>query len=245
MRKFLTFFITPILLALLILIKIPDIENWLKTYNRYSGLYIGIGIAISTVFIHFINVISPLKKYEKIEKKKWMMLEAITGSSEDNYFKKNRLSVNVMTTKRCLFTKREPDKKNNRKYIFKLFGKVFRVLWSTTPIDKRLVFTINQGVSGMAYKYGKPVLIDIRNDGDSEMNLNYDQKKAIANLEFIISCPIFALDERYNNFSSKIIGILNVSSSYPKFRSLIESAEERSDLTNRVVDFSRICSLIM
>lgn len=242
-----TFVVTPFLSSLLVLIKVPDVEEWLKAKNLYSGLYIGIGIALATVIIHIINVISPFKKYEKIEKNKWVMIDLVINSFNDNFFKKNRLAVNVMICKRCFFNQRMPHKKDNTKPAYHFFQKIFKVIWSFdgNPIDKRLVFTTKQGVSGLAFAYGKPVLIDVKNDGDSELNLSEAQKKAIANLEFIISCPIFALDEQYGKLSTKIIGILNVSCSHSHSRVLIEKPEDRSNLTTKVMDFSKICSLIM
>ena len=247
MRKFLTFVVTPILATILALIKIPDIEKWLKDQDTHAVLYIGIGVAAATVFNHFITVISPFKKYEKIEKNKWSMLGLVTSSFQDDYFKKNKLSGNVMIIKRCLLNKRQPNKKNPSKVCYNIFQRIFKVIWTYDgkPIDKRLAFTIKQGSSGLAYSYGKPVLIDLKSDGMDELNLSESQKKAASNLEFIISCPIFALDERYNTFSSNIIGILNISTSHPNSRHLIEKPEDRITLTNTVMDFSKICSLIM
>lgn len=245
MKKFLTLFAMPFLAVILVAIKVPEIDTYLKNQNEHAGLYIGILIGACTVLTHIITVISPFKKYERIEKNKWAMMGLITSNFSDNYFKKNKLSANVMVTKRCFFNKREPKSNGGNKFNF--FQKMFKIVWTydNKPVDKRLALTVKQGATGMALAYGRPVLIDIKKDGHGELNLNEEQKKAIPNMEFIISCPIFALDERYNTFSSTIIGMVNVSCSVSSGRNLIEKQEDRITLTDKVMDFSKICSLII
>lgn len=164
------------------------------------------------------------------------MLNLVITSFQDNFFNKYRLAANVMIAKRSLSNNREPHKNNERERSKHYFQKVFKVIWTykDRPIDKRLVFTTNQGASGLAHSYGKPVVIDMKNDADEELNLNEDQKKALKDLEFIISCPIFALDDHYGMLSNKIIGILNVSCSHSSSRILIQNHDFRSNLTTKV-----------
>lgn len=247
MKKFLSFVLVPVLSASLVLLKIPVIDEAIKSIDKNGSIYIGVIVALCTVLVHLFNVILPFKKFEKIEKNKWQMLELITTNYQSNFFKTNKFSCNVMTTKRIFINDYQPSKKDNTKRVYIFFQKIFKVIWvyGGKPYDKRLCLTVQQGGTGSSYESGKPVIIDFKTDGIDHLNLNSSQKEAIKHLEFMISCPIFAIDDRYGSSSGKIIGFLNVACSNREIRHLIASKEAREDLTELVLGFSKICSLIM
>lgn len=247
MKKFLNVFVTPLLSSIIILIHIPAVEKWLKIEEWINPMYLTIGVVSCVILSHIIGVISPLNKYEKLEKNKWALINELARLViEDPFFSKYNLTANVMIVKRPFFNQREPHPKNSEKRRWAFFCPMFKFIWSYNgkAIDKRVKLTINQGSSGMAYRQGDVVLKHAHLENWDDFNLNVEQKKAISDLQLIISCPIFAFD-KYNKPTDKIIGVLNVSSNSKSVKLLIKRPEDRRILCEKTAHFSHICSLIM
>jgi hypothetical protein len=247
MRRLIIFFLTPVFSLLVILFEVPAFERWLDGETDTSPLYLMIAIVICVILSHILSVISPFRKYEKIEKNKWALINELARLViEDSSFSKFRFAVNVMTVERKLYSTQEPHPNLPEKRKICFFPLNFKFIWSYNgkPIDKRVKLTSNQGSSGIAYNQGDIVLKVAQVDDWKEFNLNTNQKKAISELQLIISCPIFSFD-KYNKPTDKIIGILNVSSNTKNVKVLLRKPEDRRILCEKIADFSNICSLIM
>jgi hypothetical protein len=79
----------------------------------------------------------------------------------------------------------------------------------------------------------------------NDLNLNDKQKATISGNGFVISYPIFGFDEKYSRLSTKIIGVVTLSCNKVGAEELLTDANNREILTEKIVDFSRICSLIL
>lgn len=242
MKKFLALLITPILSSLLILIHIPIFEKWLNIEEKVSAPYLMIAVVSCVLLSHIISVVSPFKKYERINKNKWLVINEIASLVLDApEYKKYNLNANVMTFKRAFFCTREPSKKRPGKRKIRFFCRMFKFVWyyNDIHVDKRIKLTTRQGASGMSYNFEDSILKHVELDGWEGFDLNEDQKKAIINLQLIISYPIFAMD------SGKVIGMVNVSSNSKSAKLLVKTQENRDLLTKKVIRFSQICSYIM
>jgi hypothetical protein len=252
MRRTLLLYVTPILGVIIILVKLPEVDEWIRENYTNAPFLIAVILGGATLLIHVINVISPFKKYEKLEKNKWILIDSITSDFLGNkLFPGNNVVANVMTPKRVLYCKLEPcECKSIKEKIIcfwkALFVKRLKPIWLSTnhTLDKRFKITTNQGVSGRAFSLGKAAIVDIPNS-INDLNLNAKQKEAISGNGFVISYPIFALDEKYNRLGTKIIGVVTLSCSDLGAEELIKTPENRNLLTEKIVDFSKICSLIL
>jgi hypothetical protein len=247
MKKLLTLYVTPLIGIILIALKIPGVDSWLSQWFTNATIIIGIFLAGATILNHLITVTSPFKKYERLEKNKWELLDAlVTTYFETKVIGTNKISANVMVVKKKLRTTIEP-KTEKYKWWHAYFRRLFDVMWvsSNGAIDKRLVLTTKQGVSGLAYKKGKVVIKDMT-QGYEGLNLADEQIELLSGKGFIISYPIFAFDERYSRLSNKkIVGVVNFSCSNFGSEALINNSKIRDYLTNKIIAFSKICSLIM
>lgn len=251
MRKFFTLYVPPIIGAILIAIKLPDIDKWLKEQNENSGFIIGCILVGATVLTHIITVISPFKKYEKIEKNKWVLLDIATADFlGDQIFPGNHLVANVMLPKKVFYSKLEPCPKKTwvgkTFYKKRFFAKMLKPIWLSNnhTLNKKFKITTNQGVSGRSFTLGKPAIVDIK-EGINELNLNEEQKKQISGNGFVISYPIFAFDERYSRLGTEIIGVVTLSCSTLGCETIIAEEKNREILTEKIVEFSKICSLLL
>jgi hypothetical protein len=247
MARKLTLYVTPVLAVILILIRLPTIEKFLDTNFEYATLYTGFAVAGITVLTHFITVISPFKKYEKIEKSKWVIVNHLFARSLSDEYKEFRLSGNIMVTKRTLFDHTELKNGDPEKRKIRIFGRIFKTIWTYDgkAINKKPRLTIHQGCSGQAFSTGTIIVVDMADYDTREFKLNAIQLTAIAHLKVIISCPIFGIDSHYNISNGKVIGILNVSSSISNAGKMINTEDKRRILTNIIVQFSKTCSLII
>jgi hypothetical protein len=253
MRKFFTVYIPPLIGVILILIKLPNIETWLKEKSTHSDFYIGVLLIGTTILTHFITVISPFKKYEKLEKNKWILIDNITSDRflGQRLFPGYHLVANIMVPKRVFFSKLEPckaEKTFDKIKCFKksFFKKLLKPIWLSPEhsMNKKFKLTTNQGVSGRAFSEGVAALVNIP-VSIKELNLNEKQMTSISGNGFVISYPIFAFDEKYNRLGTKIIGVVTLSCNQIGSELLIDNLANRQTLTRTVVEFSKVCSLIL
>lgn len=252
MKRFFTLYIPPLLGLIIVIIKIPGVEEWFKNHYVHATFILALILVGCGILNHFITVISPFKKYERIEKNKWSILDEIAKNFlHEEIMPDKKILVNIMLPKRVLFSNLEPKGDspfwNLNKLLKKLFRIVLYVEWSSNnhAVHKKIKLLTNQGASGFAYTRGQAVIIDIPKKKDS-LNLNEQQLSAISGQGFIISYPIFSFDERYSRLNNKkIIGVVNFSCSILGAETLISSEKNREKLTSKIVEFSKTCSLIL
>lgn len=252
MRRFFTLYVPPFIGIILILLKIPDIDNWLKLKSPYSTFFIGLTLISATILNHLVTVYSPFKKYEKLEKNKWILVDSVTSNFlGQELFPGYHLVANIMIPKNVFFSQLEPCNCEGplkmiccfRKSFFK---KILKPIWLSNnhTINKKFKITTNQGVSGRAFTEGKATIVDIP-ASINNLNLNEQQKKAISGNGFVISYPIFAFDEKYSRLGTKIIGVVTLSCNKSGSETLIQAQENREILTRKIVELSNLCSLIL
>lgn len=252
MRRFFTLYVPPIIGAILIVIKIPDVDAWLKSKYENSSFIIGSLLVLATVLTHVITVISPFKKYEKLEKNKWVLLDNVTSVYlGQQLFPGYTIVGNIMVPKRVFYSALEPCNANGlweKLGCFKnRFGKkLLKPLWLSNnhSLNKKFKITTKQGATGKAFTEGIATLVDIPKSID-ELGLNEKQRAAISGNGFVISYPIFEFDEKYSRLGTKIIGAVTLSCNRTGSEQLINDPKNREKLTETIVDFSKVCSLIL
>jgi hypothetical protein len=254
MRKILTLYVAPILGVMIILVKLPEIDTWIRNNYRGAPFIIAVILGGATILIHIITVISPFKKFERLEKNKWVLIDNITSRFlGEQLFPGKTIVANVMTPKRVFFCTLVPPNPSKSGLFEKLnyYRKCFFVnrlmpIWLSPnhTLDKRFKITTKQGASGLAYSRGTPILVDITT-GINDLNLSDKQKRVISGNGFVLSYPIFALDEKYGRLGNKIIGVVTLSCSNLGAEEIIKEPENKEILTTTIIDFSKICSLIL
>jgi hypothetical protein len=213
MRRFFTLYVPPIIAAILVVIKIPGFDKWLKEQSEYSAFILGAILVGATVLTHFITVISPFKKYEKLEKNKWILVDNITSKFLGQHlFNGFNIVGNIMVPRKVFYTKLEPCICNTAIEKIKCFRgrfgkKILKPIWLSNnhTLSKKFKITTGQGVSGKAFSDGIAAIVDITKS-INDLNLNEKQKKVISGNGFVISYPIFAFDEKYSRLGTEIIG---------------------------------------
>lgn len=230
----------------------PDAEAWLRKQDPHAGLFIAAFLIILAILNHSVTVISPFKKYEKLEKNKFILLDQVTTDFlGQKLFRGNHIVANIRMPKRVIFSRLEPKKSigfiGNVIYFKKCFIKKLLVaVWVSkgNAVPKKLKMTATQGVSGMAYSEGKAVIVDMTK-GINDLNFNEKQIRTISGNGFVISYPIFAFDDKYSRIGTKIIGVVTLSCNKIGSENLIQDPKNRKILTDKIVEFSNICSLIL
>jgi hypothetical protein len=252
MKRFFTLYIPPIIGVILILIKIPDVDAWLKSHAEHSSFFIGLFLVGSTIITHLITVYSPFKKYEKLEKNKWVLVDNITSKFlGQQLFSDYNIVGNIMVPKKVFYTNIEPCVSKTFLEKIKCFRnrfnkKLLNPIWlsGNHTLNKKFKITTNQGVSGKAFMDGVVAMVDITTS-INELNLNDIQKATISGNGFVISYPIFEFDEKYSRLGTKIIGVVTLSCNKVGSEELLKDPGNREILTEKIVDFSRVCSLIL
>ncbi|MGZ3837217.1 MAG: hypothetical protein ACXVMS_02665 [Flavisolibacter sp.] len=214
--------------------------------------FIGLFLVGATILTHLITVYSPFKKYEKLEKNKWVLVDNITSKFlGQQLFSDYNIAGNIMIPKKVFYTNIEPCACTTRWEKIKCFRnrfkkKILNPIWlsGNHTLNKKFKITTNHGVSGKAFIDGVVAMVDITKS-INELNLNDKQKAVISGNGFVISYPIFEFDEKYSRLGTKIIGVVTLSCNKVGAEELLKDAGNREILTEKIVEFSRICSLIL
>ena len=248
--KFLALYFAPLVGIILILLRIEKVEKYLLA-NGIAPWVIGVLLAAGIILNHFITVFSPFKKYEKLEKNKWILFNELALRLKKDYKKgKNGfdLRVNIMIPKRRFFFRIEPSTGSTDKKRLTWWGKVFKIVWDSEQAytSKSLKITTNQGVCGMAYREGKLFAKDLTKDKIPEYNFTASQYKLTEDLVFVISCPIFQEDSHYSGkLTNKVIGVLNIESSTKNANQIFEANVKFDELWRETINLSIVCSKIL
>lgn len=249
MKKFAALYLTPLIAIALVLIKIPGVECFVKGLNGNGVLYVSFVLVIGTIFNHYITVFSPFKKYEKLAKNRWFMLEREGKIVVDKYKAQNMdLRINVMSTKKTFITHIEPFKNNPEKRKITFFRKVFYVVWSygNYTVNKELKITTNQGVSGKAYRSADLVRgAEFVSGADYNFNFSAKQSELTKDLKIVASFRIFEDGNTPEKKSDKVVGVLNFESETPGSEQLIIDLQKQKDFYDDIAALSNVCSKLL
>ena len=243
----------PLLTSLLLAsIKIPGYEAWLNSIHVNATMFIGL-ILISTAIInHFVTIISPFKKYEKLEKNKFILLDQlIPALLKKSCPKGYPIVANIRVPKKTFFSRLEPNGNasifGRVRYLRKCFFKKLLVpIWISKgrTIHKRLKMTTKQGVSGKAFSNGVPFFAKMPEAMD-DLFFSKGQISLLSGNGFVISHPVMAYDEKYNRIGTKIIAVVTLSCNKIGSESLLDDPKYKENLTEAIIEFANICSLIL
>lgn len=250
MRRFLTLYFSPVVVIVLVLIKVPSIEKFIKDTSTH-GVWIVAGILVlGTILNHAITVYSPYKKYERWAKNRWYFLEKESKVFVDKYKKQGiNIRLNIMIPKFCFFNLIEPfiiGGKEFRKP--KLFTKIFEVIWSNGNfgVNQLLKFTVNQGVCGKAFKAADLVKgTHFLSANMPTFNLNKNQMKLTEHLKIVASFRIIEETNTPEKKSNKVIGVLNVESDTEGSEMLITDLDKQKEFYEDIAVFSVICNKLV
>jgi hypothetical protein len=250
MQKIALLYILPVLSIIIILVRLPEADRWLR--NRYvNAPFITTAIlGGSTILTHLITVVAPLRRYESWERNKWGLIDNIaTGYLEHELFRNAPIVANIMIPKRVFYCSREPLS-TQRSFIRRLSARFFvrrlDVIWlsSVHALNRQFKITTRQGVTGKAYSSGRTMIMDIPGS-IHDLNLTEQQKALLSGNGFVASAPIFLFDRKYNCFSHKVIGVVTFSCSLPGSERVIEHDKNRQLIREKITSFSTICSFIL
>jgi hypothetical protein len=218
--KFLVYVLSPLIALLLVLVRIPDFDDWLKKINPKAPLAVSIILVIGTLFSYYLTVFSPYKLLEKVAKKKWPILAERVAMLNADYNGQYDLSFNIMIPRRGFCYLIEPSKNDSAKPKFSISGMVFKVIWKSenASMHPGLRLTVNQGVCGDAYRSASatnPQNVQGAALIPSEMpkykfNFTERQKELTADLMMVASCPLIINEKGMKNEKTRTIGVLNV-----------------------------------
>jgi hypothetical protein len=161
-RKIITFWLSPFMAIMLVLLKIPEVDKKGKELlgTQNAPLIFGALLGLVTLASHWFTTVSPYKKYEKWASKRWVIFESECNKMLTNYIAIGiDAKMNIMLSKRWLVNTLEPGRSKYFPWRLRLNQKVLHSIWGTSNngnIDIRLYFTDNQGVCGEAFSSGKP-----------------------------------------------------------------------------------------
>ena len=248
MKKFLLLYTTPLVAAILVVIKIQPVEEYIKNINEHAPLIIGILLVVLILWNHFLNVFSPFKKYEKWAKNKWFILNKEAEKLHREYKKGGvEINMNIMVPVFKMMYRIEPSAKDKSKTKISFADKVFKDVWSyPNQVNKLFKITVNQGICGKTYRQAVGILtIDFVTNNASNFNLTKKQEELTKDLIFIASCPITALEEGSEEQVKKIIGIVNIESSTKGAEKVLQNPALKDELTSQLLSFSEICSKLL
>ena len=250
MKKFSTLYLTPIIGFIIILLHLPSIERWLEGFSCYADFYIAGGLILLALINHVITVFSPFKKYKKLEREKWALLNHCVKTSVIKYAQYGiDLNFNIMVPKIVLWNnlelkKNHPVAEDCRKW--RWFSSVFKFAWvsKNNTINKQLRLSVRQGIAGKVFKEGMVIVHDFTNR--ELYGLNKEQINLTKHLKILISVPIEEDDEDHSETKSgKILGVMNAESSSVASLNLYNDDALRKEITNDLISLSNICSKIL
>jgi hypothetical protein len=250
MEKISLIYVLPVLSLIIILVRLPEIDRWLRNHYGNAPFLITLILGGSTILTHIITVVAPLKKYERLENNKWTVIDNLIATYLDNeIFNGTPLVANIMIPKRVFYCAWEPAPIGSsvfRRMFARFFVRRLDVVWLSpgNMMNKQFRITAKQGITGKAYTTGRTIIRDIPGSID-QLNFTEQQKSTISGNGFVASTPIFAFDRKYSRSTRKIIGVVTFSSSIPGSEQKIESEKNRQILRDNITEFSGICSLIV
>lgn len=213
-KKIVILGLTPFLLLILLLLRIPFVNDWIVTKWNYQHASIIIGIVVVLIFLftYYVQVAIPYIKSIQLMNNRWKAIKSIIDKFISDFDNEVEVNVNIMVPKKKLVW-REPKENSNQKMKFSWFVDVFDIFWQSDHKVNDLRLTINQGLCGLVYRQGSNTLVDILNKGEStnghQFNLTEKQIEKTKNIVGLASCCIKI--SKYGEKQKKIkLGVINV-----------------------------------
>ena len=250
MRRFLTLVITPIIGIVIVALHLPFVETWLAGKNPKIDIYIIVGFVVLIIINHILTIVSPLKRFERLNKQKWYILSVLIDLVKERY-EEFGINFNLMIPKRKWFCSIEPKdplrEEKGRK--LKLICYVFDFVWwdKNEPINKQLKITINQGIAGEVFKGGVGIIHNFKGSNKT-YNFNKQQIELTQNLKFLDSFPVYKNDKEFDSKqSNKVVAVINAESNLEKSLELFLPRNDviRNKLTSDLKMLSDICQIII
>ena len=248
MRKYFRFLLPLFLLIFNVIINYPKVSEKIKI-SENSQLIIGIVIIVFFGVYYFLDSFLPIQRYEEYIKKRHRILDSFAESLLKSYEQDgHQLRMNIMLAKPYILRSLEPSKKKPNVTALHLWGKLFKFIWTKNMVfhgQIQLILTTRQGCCGEAYQTGQISLADLTVQNPTRFNLNKDQIDMTKNIRFVLSCPLHKWDTKTQRIdSSKIIGVVNIDSIQSGDEIIIQNIGSLTDLTIRLKEFSKFCSLL-
>lgn len=249
MEKISLIYVLPLLSLVIILVRLPEVDRWLRGHYNNAPFLITLILGGSTILTHVITVVAPMKKYERLENNKWMVIDNLIANYLDHeIFEGASLVANIMVPKRVFYCNREPPIGGSvfRRISSRFFVRRLDIVWLSpgNMMNKQFRITVRQGITGKAYTVGRTLVLDVPGS-INQLNLTERQKAAISGKGFVASAPIFLYDNKYNRRTQKVIGVVTFFCSKPGSEKMIESELIRELVTENIKEFSRACSFIL
>jgi hypothetical protein len=256
-RKFIVYFLAPLVTMLLAFMKVPDFADKLKSIHADLGKWLDYFVILATAFIYYFTLWSPLKLFERQAKKKWDIMKELANRLNEDYDKKFDFNFNVMLVNLGVGYYIEPiDRKNWYSWFswkgrqFSFYGKILKVVWDhgNNGISPNFRMTINQGVCGKSFQEGKEtskqnvkgaVLFPELLDGH-DFKLNDEQKRMTDGIILIASCPLVIKDKDVDRQKKKVIGVLNVESRCLDSPELLVETPTRDKFYEKIANLANI-----
>lgn len=255
LRKYVLYFAPPTLFGVEVLLSYKPVNQWVSRWLEIPPdeivLWSG-GILISLFLLHhYVQVIRPIQKYERLENTKRSLLDAQSQIIIDTYKRDYgvELRLNLMTVERVWMSTLEPHDDRSKLFPWTFLTKHLKIFWRSQTMrhssDANMILAVEQGVAGDAFSKECPIFVDMTQSTGEDYNLNRDQIRKSQDLRFVFSFPVRKLDLGENRITAEVIGVVNIDSIQRNSEKLIQGSEERDRLTKHATAFSEICSQIL
>lgn len=213
------------------------------TFSEVLSVYWRVSIGIFAVLIfgvnHWLSISRPYQRFQRFETTKYDLLDELSRPMREQYSEAGLdLRINIMRTGRRLIAQEEPSRKGSRETRLQFFTRCLYVEWVSPNMqqqgDRDLVFTTRQGVCGEAFQSGEIAFADLTEADLESYNLNQEQIESTRQLRFVLSAPIRALDPETKRLTNEVIGVVNIDSRTNGAEQLINDAERRSRLVEKI-----------
>lgn len=231
-------------------LSIPVVSDFVKGWDGRTQLGLASVLVVLFTGSQLGTLIRPFLKLARLEEAKLNILDAHAKALCDKYRAQGiELRANVMLPKRKWVCLLEPLEKDDSRSKVRFCQVCLFPYWVSPNMnhasDRDLVFTINQGGCGRAYREAQPFGVDASITNGGTYNMNQDQIGKTAGVQFVVSFPIRQLDLDSRRLTGKIIGVLNVDSRTHGSARLINDSASFQELTEQVENFSELCSWLL
>lgn len=254
-KKWVLFALPPLILIVEIVIRHDPVSklvaSQLSTEKQTVVLW-GSGILFCVFLLHhYVQVIRPFKKYERLEATRRNVLDLLSDRTISAYESREgiRVRMNVMVAERAYVSKLAAKEGDPEKTRWQIWTRHLRIFWRSKTMrhssDANLTLSVDQGIAGEAFRKEEPVFVDMTQVSGENYGLNKKQIEKTDSLSFVYSFPIRKRDLNTDRITGDIIGVPNVDSMQDGSEVLISDDDKLEELTERIKAFSEVCSQLL
>lgn len=226
----------------------PVFEKFIFDYlDEKCQIYIATMLLIVFMVNQFFTVQTPLRKLREFENDRLDIVSSVITPVLKEYKQTYGcdLRANIMLLKRRFVAYLNPRRNDKTKRRLDFFLKTLRIVWHSESMryskDRDLEFTTKQGGCGKAADDGKPILLNLTEEGAEDYNLNQEQLEKTKDLKFVISWPIIKQHTHNGKLVDTVIGVVNIDSKSEGAEHLIDG-ETLDEMQEHARLFSDLCS---